>query len=95
MNIEVTYHPDVDYHGRLTVWADSPDLPGYTAFASSVVEAQALVAEGVELLHPGGKVTLAERMEPPHWFHVNQAEFIVVEPHSCAGGTSSWELVPA
>lgn len=42
--ITIVFHPEpVD--GELTVWADSPDLPGFSAAGGSIIEVRGLVKQ--------------------------------------------------
>ncbi len=42
--ITIVFHPEF-IDGELAVWAESPDLPGFSAAGDSVVEVRALVLE--------------------------------------------------
>lgn len=42
--ITIVFHPEF-VHNEMAVWADSPDLPGFTAAGNSIGEVRALVRE--------------------------------------------------
>jgi predicted RNase H-like HicB family nuclease len=53
----------IQYHCDGQWWADSPDLPNYTAVADSFAELRDLVLEGVEFV-VGEPVIIVEEASP-------------------------------
>lgn len=91
MRVEVIYHAEVDDEVNLAFWAESPELPGYTAVGESLEEVRGLVAEGIRLLLGDGQTTTVERMEPPSWVFVgDSAHRTFVGRKSEAGARSSF-----
>ncbi|MEX2278479.1 MAG: hypothetical protein WD532_03765 [Acidimicrobiia bacterium] len=56
-NVTIQYHYDGQW------WADSSDLPNYTAVADSLAELRALVMDGVEFV-VGEPVVIVEEASP-------------------------------
>jgi predicted RNase H-like HicB family nuclease len=56
-------HVTIQYHCDGQWWADSPDLPNYTAVANSFAELRDLVLDGVEFA-AGEPVVIVEEAPP-------------------------------
>ena len=77
MRIDVIYHVGADSHGDLTLWADSPHLPGYTATATTLSRLRSIMTEGIGLLH-GPDCVATEAMDPPDWLHAEYGEIKMI-----------------
>lgn len=58
MDINVTYHAEAG-----TWWAESPELPGFTAMAEDFAGIRELVSDAVAEMSPGARIVPAYRVE--------------------------------